>query len=52
MRNILLHDYDDVNPRILWDTAQDDLPVLIARLESYLAVHPPEDEPPPASTSS
>ena len=43
MRNILIHDYDDVDLNVVWNTAQDDLPSLIAALEDYLAAHPPED---------
>jgi uncharacterized protein with HEPN domain len=45
MRNILIHDYDDVDAATLWDTAQADLPGLILRLETHLA-----QEPPPAPT--
>ena len=41
MRNILIHDYDDVDLDIVWDTTQHDLPPLIARLEAYQAAHPP-----------
>jgi uncharacterized protein with HEPN domain len=46
MRNILIHDYDDVDVGTLWDTAQSDLAPLIARLERYLAEHPPPEAPP------
>ena len=45
MRNILIHDYDDVDEATLWDTAQQDLPALILRLEAHLAQEPP---PPPS----
>jgi uncharacterized protein with HEPN domain len=41
MRNILIHDYDDVDLNVVWRTAQEDLPKLIASLEAYLANHPP-----------
>jgi uncharacterized protein with HEPN domain len=41
MRNILIHDYDDVDLDIVWETVQRDLPPLIARLEHYLAQNPP-----------
>lgn len=41
MRNILIHDYDDVDVGTVWETAEHDLPLLIPRLESYLAQHPP-----------
>jgi uncharacterized protein with HEPN domain len=43
MRNILIHDYDDVDLDVVWDTAQRDLPPLIARLETYLAANPPPE---------
>ena len=41
MRNILIHDYDDVDLNVVWDTIQRDLPPLIVRLETYLAANPP-----------
>jgi uncharacterized protein with HEPN domain len=44
MRNILIHDYDDVDVGTLWDTAQDDLLKMITRLEAYLAQQPPPSE--------
>lgn len=34
MRNILIHDYDDVDVQTLWDTSQHDLPTMITRLEA------------------
>jgi len=43
MRNILIHDYDDVDLNVVWDTIQRDLPPLIARLEAYLAANPPPE---------
>ena len=46
MRNILIHDYDDVDAGTLWDTAQADLPALILRLDSHLAQQPPPANPP------
>lgn len=42
MRNILIHDYDDVNLDVVWNTTQDDLPPLIAKIDAYLTNHPPE----------
>jgi uncharacterized protein with HEPN domain len=33
MRNLVVHDYDDIDLPILWDTANQDLPKLIAMLE-------------------
>ncbi|MCL4787935.1 MAG: DUF86 domain-containing protein [Verrucomicrobia bacterium] len=41
MRNILIHDYDDVDLDVVWDTVQKDVPTLIARIEGYLAKSPP-----------
>lgn len=36
MRNRLIHGYDTVNRQLLWDTIQQDLPALIAALETIL----------------
>jgi uncharacterized protein with HEPN domain len=36
MRNRLIHGYDRVDLDILWNTVQDDLPVLIAQLQQAL----------------
>jgi uncharacterized protein with HEPN domain len=41
MRNILIHDYAEVDEKTLWDTAQNDLVSLITRLEAYLEKQPP-----------
>jgi len=41
MRDVLIHDYDDVNLDTVWDATQNDLPKLIAKLEAYLATQPP-----------
>lgn len=43
MRNILVHDYDDVDLDVVWDTAQKNIPPLIERVEAYLAAHPPPE---------
>jgi uncharacterized protein with HEPN domain len=43
MRNILIHDYDDVDLDVVWDTIQRDVPPLIARLEKHLAANPPPE---------
>jgi uncharacterized protein with HEPN domain len=43
MRNILIHDYDEVNLNVVWETAQKDLPKLIAQIEAYLASQPPPE---------
>jgi uncharacterized protein with HEPN domain len=37
MRNVLIHDYDDVDPERVWKAANDDLPPLITKVEGYLA---------------
>ena len=39
MRNFLIHEYDDIDLHIVWDTVQNDLPSLIAALEPLI---PPE----------
>jgi uncharacterized protein with HEPN domain len=41
MRNVLIHDYDDVDFDIVWDTVQNDLPKLVSALEKIL---PPEEK--------
>lgn len=43
MRNILIHNYDDVDLEVVWNTAQRDLPPLISRLETYLTANPPPE---------
>jgi uncharacterized protein with HEPN domain len=45
LRNILIHDYEEVDEATLWDTAQQDLPALIDRLEARLAQEPPPETP-------
>ncbi len=43
MRNIIVHDYDDVDLDVVWDTIQRDLPPLIAKVEKHLSTAlPPE----------
>lgn len=37
MRHILVHDYARVIPRILWETANNDIPKLLNQVEKYLA---------------
>lgn len=37
MRHILVHDYANVIPRILWGTATNDIPELRKQVEGYLA---------------
>ena len=41
MRNILIHDYADVDLDVVWDTVQRDLPPLITRVAAYLSTQPP-----------
>ena len=36
-----IHDYDDVDLDIVWDTVQRDLPPLVIRLAAHLAANPP-----------
>jgi uncharacterized protein with HEPN domain len=40
MRNRLIHGYDDVDLAIVWDSVQNDLPLLIVQLEKIV---PPEE---------
>lgn len=42
MRNVMINDYDDVDMVIVWETVQNDLPLLISELERIL---PPENVP-------
>ncbi|MGD9715076.1 MAG: DUF86 domain-containing protein [Thermomicrobiales bacterium] len=39
LRNRLAHDYDNISLSILWDTAVNDLPPLIAEIETLLERH-------------
>jgi uncharacterized protein with HEPN domain len=41
MRNVLIHDYDDVDLHVVWDTIARDLPPLLAHLGKHLADNPP-----------
>lgn len=41
MRNILIHDYDDVDLGQVWRTIHGDLPGLISKLEAFLRNNPP-----------
>ena len=40
MRNLLIHDYDDVDPKRVWTDSQEDLQPLITKREAYLATQP------------
>lgn len=41
MRNVLVHDYDDLNQDTVWDTVIDHLPVLVTQLERIVTPAPP-----------
>jgi uncharacterized protein with HEPN domain len=43
MRNILIHDYDDIDLNVVWNTITDDLPSLISHVQTYLSRHPPDE---------
>lgn len=43
MRNILIHDYDDVDLDRVWKTTREDLPGLILKLEHFIQKNPPAD---------
>lgn len=36
MRNIMIHEYEDVDLSIVWDTVQNDLPPLVSLLEPLI----------------
>ena len=42
-RNVMIHEYDGVDLKIVWDTVQNDLPVLIAALEQVLSGDTPAE---------
>ena len=42
MRNRLVHGYDDVSLKILWDTINNDLPPLIEQLRAIVGEEPSE----------
>ena len=43
MRNRLVHAYFDINLRILWQTTQDDLPLLIEQLNTLPEIQASKD---------
>jgi len=45
MRNILIHNYDEVDPQRVWKTVREGIPPLIRQLEGYLADRPQEPNP-------
>ena len=36
MRNLMIHEYEDVDLSIVWDTVQNDLPPLVSLLEPLI----------------
>ena len=40
IRNVMIHDYDDIDLEIVWDTVMKDLPPHIQRLESIVPSEP------------
>jgi len=36
MRNMMIHQYDDIDPLIVWETVKEDLPNLILQVENLL----------------
>lgn len=40
MRNVLVHDYEDINQEIVWKTIQEKLPPLIGPLQRILRENP------------
>ena len=42
MRDVLVHNYDQIDPQAVWDAATEDVPELISLLEALLPP-PPED---------
>ena len=36
MRNKIIHDYEGVNPKVVWETITEDLPVLLKQLKEFL----------------
>jgi len=41
MRNIVIHEYDDVDPEVVWDAVARDLEPVIAALEAVFPPPPP-----------
>jgi len=40
MRNVMVHEYEDIDLGIVWDTVKNDLPPLVADLEKALSLGP------------
>lgn len=39
MRNLMIHEYDDIDFGIVWETVKNDLPLLVNSLENILVTH-------------
>jgi uncharacterized protein with HEPN domain len=39
MRNIMIHEYDDIDIGIVWESVRNDLPLLVNSLENILGTH-------------
>ena len=44
MRNRIIHEYDQVDLQIVWDTLTDDLPTLIRQLERIVPTEPHDQQ--------
>jgi uncharacterized protein with HEPN domain len=45
MRNFTIHQYWDVDVKIVWETVQDHLPLVVGTIETYIERHPSPFEP-------
>ena len=43
-RNVLVHEYADIEDRLVWDLVQDHLPQLVVQLEVLVPPPPPDPE--------
>ena len=43
MRNVVTHEYDEVNLTVVWETVENDLPGLVTQLQHILQVEWPGD---------
>ena len=39
MRNVMIHEYDDIDFGIVWETVKNDLPLLVDSLNNILGSH-------------
>ena len=42
LRNVMIHDYDDIDLQVVWDTVQTDLPPLIEKLKKLIPPSEPK----------